>query len=142
MKYLVDVYGDGYEVIFSEDKKIVNKVIKGKNVTFCQDRIVKKPTIYDIGSGFVKIIYPNGKTTNDIYPIAKDLSHREEVGRELAKLRKERGLTQEQLSELTGLDRTNIAKIENGKYNVSIDILSRVTDALGCKIDFVEKTAD
>lgn len=63
------------------------------------------------------------------------MSHRELIGQRIAQLRKEKGLTQEQLSELTGLDRTNIAKIENGKYNVSIDILNKVCASLGAKIN-------
>lgn len=63
------------------------------------------------------------------------MSHRELIGKRIAQLRKEKGLTQEQLSELTGLDRTNIAKIENGKYNVSIDILNKVCVSLGAKIN-------
>lgn len=62
------------------------------------------------------------------------MSNREYIGQRIAQLRKEKGLTQEQLSELTGLDRTNIAKIENGKYNVSIDILNKVCVSLGAKI--------
>lgn len=62
------------------------------------------------------------------------MNYREQIGQRIAQLRKERGLTQEQLSELTGLDRTNIAKIENGKYNVSIDILNKVCVSLGAKI--------
>lgn len=63
------------------------------------------------------------------------MNHRELIGQRIAQLRKEKGLTQEQLSELTGLDRTNIAKIENGKYNVSIDILNKVCVSLGTKIN-------
>lgn len=60
------------------------------------------------------------------------------IGQSLATIRKEKGLTQEQLSQMTGLDRANIGKIENGRYNVSIDILGRICEALGCRIDIVE----
>lgn len=60
------------------------------------------------------------------------------IGQEIAAIRKEKGLTQEQLSQITGLDRANIGKIENGRYNVSIDILGKICEALGCRIDIVE----
>lgn len=60
------------------------------------------------------------------------------IGQAIAAIRKEKGLTQEQLSQITGLDRANIGKIENGRYNVSIDILGKICEALGCRIDIVE----
>ncbi len=67
------------------------------------------------------------------------MNHRERIGQQIAAIRKGKGLTQEQLSQLTGLDRANIAKIENGRYNVSIDILNKICGALGCKIDIVKE---
>lgn len=60
--------------------------------------------------------------------------HRKKIGGMIAEIRKSKGLTQEDLSLMTGLDRTNIAKIENGKYSVGIDILGKIADALGVEI--------
>lgn len=40
------------------------------------------------------------------------------IGERIAKCRKQKGLTQEQLSELCGVNRANICKIERGAYNV------------------------
>ena len=67
------------------------------------------------------------------------MNYREEIGRRIAQLRKEKGLTQEQLSQKTGLDRANIAKIENGRYNTGIDIIGKICDALGCRIELKEE---
>lgn len=64
-------------------------------------------------------------------------STREKIGDRIAAIRKAKGLTQVQLSELTGLDRVNISKIECGKYNVSIDLLNKICEALGAKLDIV-----
>ena len=61
----------------------------------------------------------------------KILKERERIGSRLAILRKKRNMTQEELANLCGVNRVNIAKIEKGAYNVSIDILSKVTSALG-----------
>lgn len=62
------------------------------------------------------------------------MNHREKIGKQIARIRNEKKLTQEKLSELAGLDRTNISKIEKGRYNVSIDIIGKVVDALGVEI--------
>lgn len=62
------------------------------------------------------------------------MNHRVRIGNRIAEIRKEKGLTQEQLSKMTGLDRANIAKIENGRYNTGIDIISKIADALGVEI--------
>lgn len=62
------------------------------------------------------------------------MNNRTTIGLQIAEARKKRGLTQAQLAELAGIDRANIGKIETGKYNVSIDILSRVCNAMECEI--------
>ena len=64
------------------------------------------------------------------------MNHREQIGQRIAQLRKDKGLTILELSEMTGLDNSNIGKIEKGKYNVGIDILGRIADALGVSIEF------
>ena len=69
----------------------------------------------------------------------KILKERERIGNRLAILRKKRNMTQEELANLCGVNRVNIAKIEKGAYNVSIDILSKVTSALGFVIDIKGK---
>ena len=72
----------------------------------------------------------------------KILKERERIGSRLAILRKKRNMTQEELANLCGVNRVNIAKIEKGAYNVSIDILSKVTSALGFVIDIIDIKVD
>ena len=62
------------------------------------------------------------------------IAHRKKIGGMIAEIRKWKGLTQEDLSNLSGLDRANIAKIENGKYSVGIDILGKICKALEVEI--------
>lgn len=64
------------------------------------------------------------------------MSYREEIGSELQALRVQKGLTVRELGELSGLAFTTISKIENGKYNVSVDILGKVAEALGYRLTF------
>ena len=42
------------------------------------------------------------------------------------------------LAKLAGIDAANLSRIENGKYSVGIDILSRIAAVLGKKIDFID----
>lgn len=72
--------------------------------------------------------------------IVMDLNEeRKRIGIEVAKLRTEAGISTRTLSSLCGLDTANISKIENGKYNVSIDILSRLLKPLGGTIKIEKK---
>lgn len=64
------------------------------------------------------------------------MNHRELIGQRIAQLRKKKGFTILELSEMTGLDNSNIGKIEKGKYNVGIDILGKIADALMVEINF------
>lgn len=52
-------------------------------------------------------------------------------GCELRKACEAAGLTQEKLSFEAGLDRTYISLLENDKHSPSLDVLSRVCDAMG-----------
>jgi transcriptional regulator with XRE-family HTH domain len=70
------------------------------------------------------------------------MNYREEIGSELQTLRVQRGLTVRELAEASGVHYSNIAKIENGRYNVSVDILGKVAEALGCKLTFEPREED
>ncbi len=65
--------------------------------------------------------------------------NRKRIGNKIAQLRKEAGLSQEKLAEMAGIDRTNVSKMENGRYNISIDLLSKVAYALNTDIDLVKR---
>lgn len=52
------------------------------------------------------------------------------VGEHIATARKERGLTQDDLASLTGIDSSNIRGYESGRAMVSVQTLVRIADAL------------
>ena len=60
---------------------------------------------------------------------------RKKIGEQVRQRRESLGMTQVELSERSGLNRTNISKIEGGRYNVSVDLLGRIAEALGCGIE-------
>jgi transcriptional regulator with XRE-family HTH domain len=53
------------------------------------------------------------------------------VGRNAARIRKERGLTQEQLAELSGLSQQYLSGLERGQRNPTIVTLYELSVALG-----------
>lgn len=67
------------------------------------------------------------------------MNDRERIGKRIAEIRKSKGVSQAKFSELTGIAPGNIARIETGKYSTGIDLLSKIADALGYKLDFIEK---
>jgi transcriptional regulator with XRE-family HTH domain len=68
------------------------------------------------------------------------MSLQEKLGRTIVCLRREKGYSQEAFANEAGIDRRYMSDIENGKRNISIDILDRVCNKLGIKISefFVE----
>ena len=56
---------------------------------------------------------------------------RQLVGRNAARLRKESGLTQEQLAERCGLSQQYLSKLERGKRNPTVVTLYEIAQGLG-----------
>ena len=54
--------------------------------------------------------------------------------REMIKARREAGLTQKELAERTGLQQSNISRIENGNGNPSLETLNKIAQGLGKKL--------
>ncbi len=55
---------------------------------------------------------------------------RKQFGTAIIKLRKERGLSQERFAFEAGIDRRYMSDIENGRRNVSLDIIERIGNNL------------
>jgi transcriptional regulator with XRE-family HTH domain len=53
------------------------------------------------------------------------------IGRNAARIRKERGLTQEQLAERSGLSQQYLSGLERGRRNPTIVTLYEIATALG-----------
>ena len=58
------------------------------------------------------------------------------IGFNLLKQRRFKGWTQEQLAEKSGVSRSRISKMENGKENFNIESLFLIAQSL--EIDFIE----
>lgn len=63
-----------------------------------------------------------------------EVAWRKEFGRKLHRAISERGMTQEQLSETTGISRQMLSRYVRGTSTPSGYILSRLVEALGCDV--------
>lgn len=59
---------------------------------------------------------------------------REDIGRMIKEAREAKGWTLRYLAKLTGIAFNHIGRIEQGKYNVTLDTLALIADALGMEI--------
>ena len=56
------------------------------------------------------------------------------LGEDLRRLREELGVPQLQLAKAIKMEPTNLAKIERGEKNVTLDTLRRIADGLGVEL--------
>ena len=63
-----------------------------------------------------------------------DRAHLEELGNIIRMFRKDRGLSQEQLGFLAGLDRTYIGGIERGERNISFLKIVAIAESFGVSL--------
>ena len=74
-------------------------------------------------------------------PLGVGTSKNEErirIGKRIKEVREDKKLEAKTLSLLTGIDAANLCRIEQGKQSVGIDVLSKIANAMGYKIDFVD----
>ena len=63
--------------------------------------------------------------------------HRVMLGERIRELREKAGYTCYDIETMTGIRAKNLENIEAGRFDVTIDILGNIGDALGCHVDFV-----
>lgn len=63
---------------------------------------------------------------------------RERIGARIRQLRESRGIEAKHLAVLTNIDAANLCRIEQGRYSVGLDILTKISHALGVRVDLIE----
>ena len=69
----------------------------------------------------------------------RDDEERKRIGNTIQVLRVQQGLTVDELAQKAGVGSSLLTRVELGKFNVRLDVLSSVAEALGYKVDFVKK---
>ncbi|MCL2894662.1 helix-turn-helix domain-containing protein [Brenneria tiliae] len=62
------------------------------------------------------------------------MSNRIAIGQKIADARKSMGKTQQQMADITGIVKTTLSKIENGRFTGSLDILERYLESVGLQL--------
>lgn len=60
------------------------------------------------------------------------------IGARIRELRKEKNIEAKMLSQLANIDAANLSRIEQGRYSVGLDVLSKIAIALSAKIELIE----
>ncbi|OGZ78597.1 MAG: hypothetical protein A2528_01365 [Candidatus Staskawiczbacteria bacterium RIFOXYD2_FULL_37_9] len=60
-----------------------------------------------------------------------------EIAYQILQLRKKKKLSQAQLAKKIGTKQSNIARMESGQQNFSVEILEKIADAFGCNLKIV-----
>ena len=63
---------------------------------------------------------------------------RKHIIQQLKEARQARGLSLRDVERLSGIDNSNLSSLEQGKRNLSLDTLIKLTAALGLRIEFVD----
>ena len=74
-------------------------------------------------------IYEDGETIREEKPIVFMM-----VGNAVAAARAQRGLSQKELSEISGIDQSDLSRIERGIANPSVNTLNRIAQALDANL--------
>ena len=57
------------------------------------------------------------------------------VAEQVKMARKQAGMTQETLADIVGTKKSNISRLESGRYNPSFECLSRIAQGLGKELE-------
>ncbi len=134
--------GTVLEVTF-RDGKVMSYDVKKLFKKYPQMKVLKERELFVSGAlmgGYgiiwndeldmeVETVYNDGKLIRAI-----EVGPGPIVGDAVAYARAERGLSQKELSQLTGIDQSDLSKIERGVANPSVKTLARIADALSAKL--------
>lgn len=65
-------------------------------------------------------------------------TERQRIGKRIREIREGKNIEAKVLAKLSGVDAANICRIEQGKHSVGIDVLSKLANSLGYKIELVK----
>ena len=80
---------------------------------------------------------------NGVSILVEDIrrDYRAEFGSKLREVRTELNVSQAELSKMADVERSNITRIENGNYNLTLGLMAKLAESLGKRlvIDLVDR---
>lgn len=67
------------------------------------------------------------------------MADRQAMGQAIVQARKALGKTQKQISEATGIHKSTLSEMENGRFTGSLDLYERYLDAVGLELNVTPK---
>ena len=64
---------------------------------------------------------------------------RKYIGSRIRQIREKKRMEARVLAKLAHIDAANLSRIESGRYSVGLDVLSRIANALGAKVDLIQE---
>ena len=129
-KYVVNDTETGNWVLYKGESK------RAAIEAILEDLASDEPAMWDLYENDERIWCGKTDTVNEL-----KFMHRIRIGKQLADLRKERGLSGEQLAEITGKCHQTVYKVERGAWAVSVDILEEFCEALDAELVVRKKEA-
>ena len=65
------------------------------------------------------------------------MKHYKHIGKQIHRIRKQRGMTQKELAELIGTSKSDISDMENGRKKLSVDRLDNIAIALDAHLNII-----
>jgi DNA-binding XRE family transcriptional regulator len=117
-------------VHYTRQKLIAHSLAKNFDENFSDD---KSNMIYWV---LMKMLANDGFGFS--YESSDRSQERQRIGAKIRLLRERKGMEAKQLAMLTNINASNLCRIEQGSYSVGLDILAKISQALGVKVDLVE----
>ncbi|MGV3114577.1 helix-turn-helix domain-containing protein [Corynebacterium freneyi] len=65
--------------------------------------------------------------------LARQERRRMGLGRKISELRRDRGMTQQQLADAAGISKRGVIRVEQGRTSLTVDVFFRLADALAVR---------
>ena len=135
-----------WKTLFSTPKQ--NQQYYAERLAYYFEKYFKDNIGDDTGMGmqywiWIQMTYYEGLTINGGKGDREDEriflnQERIRIGARIRELRKEKNIEAKKLSQLANIDAANLSRIEQGRYSVGIDVLSKIALALNSKIELID----